>query len=111
MLTAVGSNSFSRLSGVRPARTSSTIRRRNSGGYGGRLFGIVVSFSPRRARVSTRPGQLQGVERRSFGDRPAAFGDRPAAFGDRPAAFGDRPAPLLYPLPRCRGGEDEQSRS
>ena len=57
--TAVGSNSLARLSGVRPARTSSTFRRRNSAGYGDRLFGIVVSFLPQRERVSTKPGQLQ----------------------------------------------------
>src|SRR5262245_1642650 len=38
---ADGSNSCASSSGVRPARTSSTIRRRNSAGYGGRDLGIL----------------------------------------------------------------------
>jgi hypothetical protein len=52
---AVGSNNSS---GVRPDRTSSTSRRRNSSGYGGRDLAIVNSSSPERGLVSTKAGQL-----------------------------------------------------
>jgi hypothetical protein len=38
--SADGSNSRASSSGVRPVRTSSTIWRQNSAGYGGRLFGM-----------------------------------------------------------------------
>ena len=58
MVWADGSNCSASDSGVRPFRTSSMIRCRNSGGYGGRLFGIVDS-SPHRGTVSTEAGQLQ----------------------------------------------------
>ena len=47
---ADGSNSRASSSAVRPARTSSTIWRRNSAGYGGRVLGIIVSFRLSRAR-------------------------------------------------------------
>src|SRR6202030_4371364 len=43
-----------------PARTRSTICRRNSGEYGGRVLGIG-STSGERLRVSTKPGQSQHV--------------------------------------------------
>ncbi|MFH1080762.1 MAG: hypothetical protein V1766_10995, partial [Pseudomonadota bacterium] len=44
-------------SGFLPARTNSTMRRRNSGGYGGWDFGIMdTSFS--NDSVSTKAGQL-----------------------------------------------------
>jgi len=46
---ADGSNSLASSSGVRPARTSSTICRRNSAGYGGLDRGI--SSSPRAAEL------------------------------------------------------------
>src|SRR5258705_96704 len=54
----VGSGCSASDSGVRPLRTNSMIRCRNSGGYGGRLFGIVDS-SPHRGTMSTEAGQLQ----------------------------------------------------
>src|SRR5438067_2961506 len=55
---AEGSNWRASSSGVRPLRTSSTIRWRNSGEYGGWLFGIVdLPFRPNDG-VSTKPGQL-----------------------------------------------------
>src|SRR5262245_1519173 len=55
---AEGSNWRASSSGVRPLRTSSTIRCRNSGAYGGWLFGIVdLPFRPNDG-VSTKPGQL-----------------------------------------------------
>src|SRR5438477_6393436 len=54
----LGSNSPARSSGLRPARTRSTICRRNSGEYGGRVLGIG-STSGERLRVSTKPGQSQ----------------------------------------------------
>jgi transposase-like protein len=44
------------------------ICRRNSGGYGGRDFGIVDSFLPK-DRVSTKPGQLQ----RDLSDRDYVY--------------------------------------
>src|SRR3954447_22227483 len=47
----LGSNSRARSSGLRPARTRSTICRRNSGEYGGRVLGIG----------STSGEKLQGV--------------------------------------------------
>src|ERR1700719_3440103 len=47
-----------RSSGLRPAGTRSTICRRNSGEYGGRVLGIG-STSGERLRVSTKPGQSQ----------------------------------------------------
>src|SRR5215831_9319667 len=65
IVCAVGSNSRSNSSGVRPARTRSTICRRNSGGYGARflpLLGIADSFDTNPA-VSTKPGQLQMTSR------------------------------------------------
>ena len=46
-----------RASGVRPDRTSSTICRRNSAGYGGLDFGIADTSS-QQDQVSTKPGQL-----------------------------------------------------
>src|SRR3954447_16500528 len=53
----LGSNSRARSSGLRPARTRSTICRRNSGEYGGRVLGIG-NTSGERLRVSTtKPGQ------------------------------------------------------
>src|SRR5438309_1388479 len=56
---AEGSNCRPSSSGVRPFRTNSTSRARNSGGYGRWLFGIVdAPFRPN-SGVSTKPGQLQ----------------------------------------------------
>src|SRR2546425_253628 len=56
---AEGSNWRANSSGVRPLRTNSTIRCRNSGAYGRWLFGIVdAPFRPNHG-VSTKPGQLQ----------------------------------------------------
>src|SRR5207253_1506015 len=55
---AEGSNCRPSSSGVRPFRTNSTSRARNSGGYGRWLFGIVdAPFRPN-SGVSTKPGQL-----------------------------------------------------
>src|SRR5262249_15442856 len=62
---AVGPDSPSNSPGVRPARTRSTICRRNSGGYGARflpLLGIADSFDTNPA-VSTKPGQLHNAFR------------------------------------------------
>ena len=53
-----GSKSFASSAGLLPALTISTGWRRNSGGYGGRLFGITGSSFPS-AEVSTKAGQLQ----------------------------------------------------
>lgn len=47
------------LLGVRPARTSSAIWRRNSGEYGRCALGIVNSFLPKDV-FPTKAGQLQG---------------------------------------------------
>src|SRR5882724_5846944 len=56
---ADGSNWRANSSGVRPLRTSSMSRCRNSGGYGRWLLGIVdAPFRPNHG-VSTKPGQLQ----------------------------------------------------
>src|SRR5438132_1626825 len=66
---AEGSNWRASSSGVRPLRTSSTIRWRNSGEYGGLLFGIVdLPFRPNDG-VSTKPGQLQSMVLRWSEDR------------------------------------------
>jgi hypothetical protein len=54
---ADGSNFRASSSGVWPARTSSTSRRRNSGGYGGRLLGIVASFLPQEDRCPRNRGK------------------------------------------------------
>src|SRR5262249_41117390 len=54
---AVGSNSRASSSGDRPARTSSTIWRRNSGGEAALVLPIVDSSNPN-SPVSTKPGQL-----------------------------------------------------
>jgi len=51
-----GSYSSASDSGLRPAATSATSRRRSSGEYGGLLFGIVSSSSS--IKDSTKPGQL-----------------------------------------------------
>src|SRR2546422_6852973 len=56
---AVGSNFSASSSGFRPARTISTSRRLNSGGYGTWDLGIVNSSSLERDLVSTKPGALQ----------------------------------------------------
>ena len=53
---AVGSNSRARSSGSRPARTRSTIWRRNSGEYGTWVFGMMTPFA-KAFGVSTNPGQ------------------------------------------------------
>ena len=53
----VGSNSRARSSGSRPARTRSTIWRRNSGEYGGCVLGIG-STSGESFRVSTNSGSI-----------------------------------------------------
>jgi len=57
------------FSGVRPLRTISTIRCRNSGAYGGWFFGIVdLPFRPNDG-ASTKPGQLQGCRLQPSGAR------------------------------------------
>jgi hypothetical protein len=66
MQFSVGSNSRASSAKLRPARASSTIRRRYSGGYGGRLFDIVDSslrwaYRPS-GQASTKPGQLQKAQ-------------------------------------------------
>src|SRR5213594_3172437 len=56
---AEGSNCRPSSSGVRPFRTNSTSRARNSGGYGRLLFGVVdAPFRPN-SGLSTKPGPLQ----------------------------------------------------
>jgi hypothetical protein len=55
---AVGSNSLDNASGFLPPRTNSTMRRRNSGGYGGWVFGMMDTSSSNDI-VSTKTGQLQ----------------------------------------------------
>jgi hypothetical protein len=57
MAWAAGLNSLQSSSAVRPARTSSIICRRNSGGYCLRDFPVVDSFRPNDF-VSAKPGQL-----------------------------------------------------
>jgi hypothetical protein len=52
-----GSNSRARSVGSRPARTRSTICRRNSAGYAGRVFGIGQTPHAKAFSVSTKPGQ------------------------------------------------------
>ncbi len=51
-----------KLRGLRPARTSSTIRARNSAGYGGRLFGIA-DFPLPSDEGSTKACQLHNFTR------------------------------------------------
>src|SRR5580692_4808525 len=65
---AVGSNSRASWSILRPARASSTIRRRYSGAYGGWVLGIgrlLLPFSP---TPSTKAGQVHehGVSEATF---------------------------------------------
>ena len=60
MVWADGSNCSASDSGVRPLRTSSTVRHRNSGWSGGRVFGIV-DFLPHRGTMSTEAGQLHSA--------------------------------------------------
>lgn len=55
---ADGSNSWARSLGSRPARTSSTICRRNSAGYGGRVLGIGKTRHAKAFSVSTCMGLL-----------------------------------------------------
>ena len=68
---AVGSNSRDNSSGLRPARTNSTIWRRNSGAYGGLDLGMVDTSSPK-GQVSTNSDQLHGALLRVAGVRPQA---------------------------------------
>ena len=56
----LGSNSRAKSSGLRPARTRSTICWRNSGECGGCVLGID-STSGKSFRVSTKPGQSQSA--------------------------------------------------
>jgi hypothetical protein len=78
---AEGSNWRASSSGVRPLRTSSTIRCRNSGAYGRWLFGIWdLPFRPNDG-VSTKPGQLHG-QVRPRGTSPGSDGSAPRY--DRP---------------------------
>ena len=62
---AVGSNSRDNSSGLRPARTNSTIWRRNSGAYGGLDLGMVDTSSPK-GQVSTNSGQLHSTLNRKI---------------------------------------------
>ena len=66
---AVGSNSRDNSSGLRPARTNSTIWRRNSGAYGGLDLGMVDTSSPK-GQVSTNSDQLQIWRLRRDGKLP-----------------------------------------
>src|SRR5271156_55860 len=62
-----GSNSRASSLTLRPARTSSTIRRRYSGGYGGwvcRMGILLLAFSP---TPSAKTGQLQSEEQEQHG--------------------------------------------
>ena len=61
---ADGSNSRASSSGVRPARISSIIWRRNSGAYGGLDLGMVDTSFPK-DQVSTKTDQLQCSSRGS----------------------------------------------
>src|SRR5207245_10966396 len=62
---AEGSNSRPSSSGVRPRRINSIICRRNAGGYGRWLFGIVdAPFRPNDG-VSTKPGAVSRGHRNS----------------------------------------------
>src|SRR5229473_4450348 len=62
---ADGSNCRPSSSGVRPLRTSSTMRCRNSTGYARWLFGIVdAPFRPNHG-VSTKPGAVSRGHRNS----------------------------------------------
>jgi hypothetical protein len=53
------------------------IRCRNSGGYGGRLFGIVDS-SPHRGTMSTEAGQLHNIHADSAGTEVATARTQPS---------------------------------
>ena len=56
-----GSNSRASSPGDHPALTNSTIRARNSGGWGGRVLGILYLlswFGSASLAVSTKPGQV-----------------------------------------------------
>src|SRR6185312_9559796 len=58
IVCAEHSNSFANSCALRPARTSATILRRYSAGYGG--LGLrIVNTSCAKDYVSTKPGQLQ----------------------------------------------------
>ena len=66
----LGSNSRARSSGLRPARTRSTICRRNSGEYGGRVLGIGSTSGensgcpPNRVNpIHPQAGSLGGLKR------------------------------------------------
>ena len=63
MAWADGSNSRAKSSGVRPARTRSTICCLNTAGYGGLVLGIVDTSSSQEDQVSTKLGQLQLLTR------------------------------------------------
>ena len=54
------------VAGLRPARTNSTIWRRNSGAYGGLDLGMVDTSSPK-GQVSTNSDQLHTVVRSTLG--------------------------------------------
>ena len=82
---AVGSNSRARSSGDRPARTRSTIWRRNSDEYGGRVLAIR-NTSDESFRVSTKAGQSH------LGDAPRSDPAIEPKTDDAPAALTD-PAP------------------
>ena len=84
------------LPGCRPARTSSTIRRRNSGVYGGFDLGIVDSSFPEEDLVSTKPTALQGL--------PLGFGlsDR------RPSLGSDAHGRCVHIASRARGSPGDR---
>src|SRR5258707_6922943 len=106
----LGSNSRARSSGLRPARTRSTICRRNSGEYGGRVLGIA-STSGERLRVSTKPGQSQtGVLEELLCRQIARLSPIEDRLGDirREIAEADEPSEIgsadPFPLGECGKG-------
>ena len=82
---AVGSNSRDNSSGLRPARTNSTIWRRNSGAYGGLDLGMVDTSSPKGSGVH------------EFGSTPKS---RPLVPAARPILRERRNRPTISPRER-----------
>ena len=92
---AVGSNSRDNSSGLRPARTNSTIWRRNSGAYGGLDLGMVDTSSPK-GQVSTNSGQLHTDAGNSAKSGPPP---RSTTISCSPAS--GRPSSFAAPAAKC----------
>ena len=117
---AVGSNSRDNSSGLRPARTNSTIWRRNSSAYGGLDLGMVDTSSPK-GQVSTNSDQLQSRRRRhNFRytssqeclSRLATFADSPRApCSPASAATCLTHLPVATPSSTARESPHQDSRS